>query len=74
MEYRIRCEYIDLKMAISQNFGLSTTLQNLPPTDRPMSVHNGCVIEVFGGVFVLPRCVLDLSVGVVAFAFFSSSL
>ena len=23
------------------------------PTDRPKSVHNRCVIEVFGGVFVM---------------------
>ena len=29
------------------------------PTDRPMSVRNRCVVEVFGGVFVLSRCVLD---------------
>ena len=29
------------------------------PTDRPKSVRNGCVIEVFGGFFVLSRCFLD---------------
>ena len=51
------------------------------PTDRPKSVRNRCVIEVFGGVFVLSRCYLDFSVGVGAFviglsqisAFFTSS-
>ena len=32
-----------------------------------LSVHNRCVIEVFGGVFVLSRCFLDFSVGVGAF-------
>ena len=37
------------------------------PTDRPKSVRNRCVIEVFGGVFVLLRCFLDFSVGVGAF-------
>ena len=31
------------------------------PTDRSKSVRYGCVIEVFGGVFVLSCCVLDLS-------------
>ena len=36
-------------------------------TDRPKSVRNRCVIEVFGGVFVLSRCFLDFSVGVGAF-------
>ena len=39
----------------------------LPPTDRPKSFRNRCVIEVFGGVFVLSRCFLDFSVGVGAF-------
>ena len=38
------------------------------PTDRPKSVRNRCVIEVFGDVFVLSRCFLDFSVGVGAFA------
>ena len=37
------------------------------PTDRPKSVRNRCVIEVFGGVFVLSRRFLDLSVGVGVF-------
>ena len=37
------------------------------PTDRPKSVRNRCVIEVFVGVFVLSRCFLDFSVGVGAF-------
>ena len=37
------------------------------PNDRPKSVRNRCVIEVFGGVFVLSSCSLDFSVPVVAF-------
>ena len=48
---------------------------------RPKSVRNRCVIEVFGGVFLLSCCFLDLSVGVGAFviersqiSFFSSVL
>ena len=36
-------------------------------TDHPKSVRNRCVIEVFGGVFVLSRCFSDFSVGVGAF-------
>ena len=34
------------------------------PTDRPKSVRNCCVMEVFGGTFVLSVCFLDFSVGV----------
>ena len=37
------------------------------PTNRPKSVRNHCVIEVFGDVFVLSRFFLDFSVGVGAF-------
>ena len=37
------------------------------PTDRPKSVRNRCVIEVFGVVFVLSRCFLAFSEGVGAF-------
>ena len=28
-------------------------------TDRPKSIRNRCVIDVFGRVFVLSRCFLD---------------
>ena len=31
----------------------------ITPNDRPKSVRNRCVIEVFGGVFVLSHCFLD---------------
>ena len=37
------------------------------PTDRPKSVPNHCVIDVFCGAFVLSRCFLDFSVSVGAF-------
>ena len=50
--------------------GLTTPVGwlSLPPTDRPIkSVRNRCVIEVFGGVFVLWHCFLDFSVGVGTF-------
>ena len=48
-------------MYISQNITFVTQ------TDRPKSVRNRCVIEVFGSVFVLPLFVNDFSVGVGAF-------
>ena len=35
--------------------------------NRPKSVRNRCVIQVFGGVFVLLRCFLDFSVCVGGF-------
>ena len=35
-------------------------MTDVTPTDRPKSVHNRCVIEVFGGVF----CVVTLLFGV----------
>ena len=38
------------------------------PTDRPKSVRNRCVIEVFGGVFCVVTLLLDFSIGVGAFA------
>ena len=45
--------------------GLTTPvgLTAVTPTDRPKLVRNRCVIEVFGGVFMLSRCFLDFSVG-----------
>ena len=36
--------------------------------------RNCCVIEVFGGVFVLSRCFLDFSVGVGAFVIWLSQI
>ena len=33
------------------------------PTDRPKLVHNRCVVEAFGGVFVLIRCLLGFFCG-----------
>ena len=37
------------------------------PTDRPTSVCNRCVIELFVALFVLSLCPFDISVGVGAF-------
>ena len=48
-------------------FNHTSLVAIVTPTDRPKSVRNRCVIEVFGGVFVLSRCFLDFSVGVGAF-------
>ena len=37
------------------------------PTDRPKSVRNICVIELFVALFVLSLCPFDISVGIGAF-------
>ena len=37
------------------------------PSDRPKSVRNRYVIELFGDVFVLSCCPFDISVGIRAF-------
>ena len=37
------------------------------PTDRPKSVRNRCLIELFVALFVLSLCPFDISVGVEAF-------
>ena len=37
------------------------------PTDRPKSVRNRCVIELFVALFVLSLCTFDSSAGVGAF-------
>ena len=37
------------------------------PTDRPKSVRNRCLIELFVAFFVLSLCPFDISVGVGAF-------
>ena len=37
------------------------------PTDRPKSVRNRCLIELFVALFVLSLCPFDIFVGVWAF-------
>ena len=37
------------------------------PTDRPKSVRNCCLIELFCGVVLLSLCPFDISVGIGAF-------
>ena len=37
------------------------------PTDRPKSVRNRCVIELFVALYMLSLCPFDISVGVWAF-------
>ena len=37
------------------------------PTDRPKSVRNRCLIELFCGVVCVDTCPFDISVGVGAF-------
>ena len=39
----------------------------ITPTDRPKSVRNRCVIELFVALFVLSLCPFDISAGVGAF-------
>ena len=41
-----------------------TRVAVVTPTDRPKWVRNRCVMDVFGGVFVLSRCFLSFFVGV----------
>ena len=53
--------------ALVNQFNHTSGVSVVPPSDLPKSVRNGCVIEVFGGVFVLSRCFFDFSVGVGAF-------
>ena len=48
-------------------FNYTSRMAIVTQTDRPNSVRNRCVIEVFGGVFVLSCCFLGFSVGVGAF-------
>ena len=45
-------------------FSLTSLVASITPTDRLKSVRNRCVIEVFGGVFVLSSGVLDFASGV----------
>ena len=48
-------------------FNHTSNVAVVTPADRPKSVRNCCVIEVFGGGFVLSLCFLEISVCVRAF-------
>ena len=48
-------------------FNLTSGVAVSTPTDRPKSVRNHCVIEVFGGVFCVVTLLLEFSVGAQAF-------
>ena len=45
-----------------------------PPTDRPKSVRNCCVIEIFVALFVVSPCLFDMNVGVWAFVIGQSQI
>ena len=49
---------------MSKRFCHTSLVAVVTPTDRPKSVCNRCVIEVFGGVFVLLCCFLEFAVDV----------
>ena len=53
--------------ALVNRFNHTSGVAVVNPTDRPKSVRNRCVVEVFGRVFVFSRCFLNLSLGVRAF-------
>ena len=49
--------------ALVNRFNHTSGVIAVNPTDRPKSVRNHCVIDVFGDVFMLSRCVLDFLCG-----------
>ena len=54
------------KVELVNRFNNTSRVAVVIPTDRPKSIRHHCVIECFGGVFVLSRCFLNFSVGVAA--------
>ena len=57
-----RCRHEACFIGLTTPVGLLVT-----PTDRPKSVRNRCVIEVFGGVCVCCPLVFEFSVGIGGF-------
>ena len=49
------------------NYSHTSWVAVVTPTDRPKSVRNRCVIELFVALFVLSLCPYDISVSVGAF-------
>ena len=56
------CGYCEVLDPVNR-FNHTSWVAFVTPTDRSKSVRNRCVIEVFGGVFVLSRCFLDFFCG-----------
>ena len=48
---------ITRRLRLVGRLGSRTPVAIVTPTDRPKSVSNRCVIEGFGGVYVLSRCI-----------------
>ena len=44
--------------ALVNRFNHTSLVTAVTPTHRPKSIRNRCVIEVFGDVFMLSRCIL----------------
>ena len=67
------CPFDYTAFAVSGKVGIPLTGLTTPvgllvtPTDRPKSVRNRCVIEVFGGVCVCCPLVFEFSVGIGGF-------
>ena len=55
------------RLSARKPFNHSSDVAVVTPTHCPKSVRNRYVIEFFGGVFVLSRCLINFSVGVGAF-------
>ena len=55
---------MDYKSILTVSVNHASLVAVVTPTDRHMSVLNRCVIELFGGVFVLSLCPFDISVGI----------
>ena len=53
--------------AVSGRFDHTSWVTVVLTTDCPKSVRNRCIIEVFGGIFVLSCCFFDFSLDVGAF-------
>ena len=56
---------LDIGWSVLFLFNHTSLVAVVTPTDHPKSVRNRCIIDVFGGVFVLSLCFFELSLGVI---------
>ena len=61
------CPVVSGKVGPAKPVNHTSSMTVVTPSDRPHSVRNRCVIELFGDVFVLSRCPFDISDGIGAF-------